>query len=67
MSDIARAGFRSPDSRASPQAVDFLWRRARGGRGLAKAILFNERARDQFSAFFARSDTLLWVRATAAR
>src|SRR5207302_8635477 len=27
------------------------------GAGWAKAILFNERARDQFSAFFARSDT----------
>jgi phosphoribosylformylglycinamidine synthase len=28
-----------------------------GGEGWAKSILFNDRARDEFSAFFARSDT----------
>ena len=35
----------------------FLRRRAGSGEGWAKSILFNHRARDEFEAFFLRTDT----------
>ena len=58
MSDIAAgrvslAGFKGFAAGGGFSYGDVLG----AGAGWAKAILFNERARDQFSAFFARSDT----------
>src|SRR5439155_9371749 len=58
MSDIAAgrvslAGFKGFAAGGGFSYGDVLG----AGAGWAKAILFNERARDQYSAFFARSDT----------
>jgi phosphoribosylformylglycinamidine synthase len=58
MSDIAAGRVSLADFKAIAAGGGFSYGDVLGaGAGWAKAILFNERARDQFSAFFARGDS----------
>jgi len=58
MSDIAAGRVSLAEFRGFAAGGGFSYGDVLGaGAGWAKAILFNDRARDQFSAFFARGDT----------
>jgi phosphoribosylformylglycinamidine synthase len=58
MSDIAAGRISLADFKGIAAGGGFSYGDVLGaGAGWAKAILFNDRARDQFSAFFARGDT----------
>jgi len=68
MSDIISAGYRLPGSRVSVACGGFSYGDVLGaGEGWASPSCFNRRVRDEFEAFFDRSDSFAWVRATAAR
>jgi len=59
MSDIITGRISLADFQALAACGGFSYGDVLGaGEGWAKSILFNARARDQFAAFFARSDTL---------
>ncbi len=58
MSDIIDGRVRLPDFKGFAACGGFSFGDVLGaGEGWAKSILFNNRARDEFSAFFARKDT----------
>ncbi len=68
MSDIIAGRVSLGITRVSPPAAAFPMAMCSGqGRGWAKSILFNARARDEFEAFFRATIPLRWAYAMAAR
>jgi phosphoribosylformylglycinamidine synthase len=69
MSDLQAGRVRLADFKGLAACGGFSYGDVLGaGQGWAKSVLFNDRLRDEFSAFFARAATALrWGSAMAAR